>query len=133
QRDIINVSDAEVVEFTIEHTDGSRIDGSKTSADDDNFTLQDIPAGREVLSAWSVNSLANALSNLQLDAVAPVDSLDFSSATRFQLLTADGLQVLAELTKVDEQDWLRISASPYEHQGADETAKTESSEPETDS
>lgn len=133
QRNIIDVSDAEVVEFSVVHADGSRLEASKASADDDNFTLQDIPAGREILSAWSVNSIANALSNLQLDAVAPVDSVDFSTATRFQLLTAGGLQVLAELTKVDEQNWLRITASPYEQDGADDSANTDAAESESES
>jgi hypothetical protein len=128
QADIINVSDAEVVEFSVLHADGSGIKGSKTSADDEDFTLQDIPAGREVLSAWSVNSMANALSNLQLDAVAPADTVDFSTASQFRLLTADGLQVLAELVELDEQSWLRISASSY----TDESVETDSPDPEAE-
>jgi hypothetical protein len=113
QRDIVNISDAEVVEFSVKHADGEEIGASRASADDDDFTLQSIPDGREVLSSWSVNSIANALSNLQLDAVAPADSVDFSAATQFRLLTADGLEVLAELADSEEQQWLRLSARVY--------------------
>ncbi|MDZ4728771.1 MAG: DUF4340 domain-containing protein [Xanthomonadales bacterium] len=124
QRDLIDVSDAEVVEFSVVHADGAELKGSKTSADDDDFSLQDVPEGREVLSAWSVNSIANALATLQLDSVAPAATVDFSAATQFRLLTADGLQVLAELAEFEEQQWLRISASAYESDGAAETTDT---------
>lgn len=124
QRDIIDVSDAEVVEFSVVHADGAELKGSKTSADDDDFSLQDIPEGREVLSAWSVNSIANALATLQLDSVAPAATVDFAAATQFRLLTADGLQVLAELAESEEQQWLRITASAYESDDADESAES---------
>jgi len=113
QRDIIDVSDAEVVEYSLQQPNGSVIVAAKASADDEDFQLQGIPLGREVLSAWSVNSMANALSNLQLDSVAAADTLDFSAARQFRLLTADGLEVVADLIKVEEQDWLRLSARVY--------------------
>lgn len=113
QRDIIDVSDAEVVEYSLRHADGSVIAAAKASADDDDFQLQGIPEGREVLSAWSVNSMANALSSLQLDAVAAADTLDFSAARQFRLLTADRMEVLADLIEKDEQAWLRLSARVY--------------------
>ncbi len=122
QRDIINIADAEVVEYSLQQSDGSQIRALKASADDEDFLLQDIPDGREVLSAWSVNSMANALSNLQLDAVAAADSLDFSASRQFRLLTADGLQVLADLIEVEEQDWLRLSASVYSSDAGDDVA-----------
>ena len=63
--------------------------------------------------------MANALSNLQLDSVAAADTLDFSAAKQFRLLTADGLEVLAELIEVEEQDWLRLSASRYSLEAAE--------------
>ena len=113
QRDIIDVSDAEVVEYSLHFADGSVIAAAKASADDEDFKLQGIPEGREVLSAWSVNSMANALSNLQLDAVAAADTLDFSAARQFRLLTADRLEVVADLIELEEQDWLRLSARVY--------------------
>ncbi len=119
QRDIVNISDAEVVEFSVKHADGSVIEASKASADDDDFVLQGIPEGREIQSSWSVNSMANALSNLQLDAVAAVDTVDFSAATQFRLLTADGLEVLAEVTDFEEQRWLRLNAQVYTAPGAE--------------
>jgi hypothetical protein len=127
QRDIVNISDAEVVEFSSKQADGSEIRASKASADDDDFVLQDIPEGREIQSAWSVNSMANALSNLQLDAVVAADTVDFSTASQFRLLTADGLEVLAEVADAGEQKWLRLSAQVYAVDNAAQDA-----EPATD-
>ncbi len=96
-RNIIHIADSEVVEVEIGHPDGERIVARKTSADEENFVLQDIPEGREIQSAWAVDSLANGLASLSLEAVAPADDLDWSEATRFGLVTADGLRVDAEL------------------------------------
>lgn len=128
QRNIVDIADAEVVEVEVVHADGSKIKAVKASADDADFALQDIPEGREVLSSWSVNSMANALADLQLDAVAAADTVDFSQAVKFRLLTADGLEVVAEVAEVaaategSEEGtagevaatkWLKLSASAY--------------------
>lgn len=143
QRDIVNISDAEVVEVEVTHPDGSLVRAVKASADDDDFVLQDVPQGREVLSSWSVNSMANALANLQLDSVAKADTVDFSQATRFRLLTADGLEIEAEIAAVpapastDEaaaampaKTWLRLSAQSYQADGnAAEDSGSAASEP----
>ena len=122
-RNIIHIADSEVVEVEIRHADGERIVARKTSADDENFALQDIPEGREIQSAWTVNSLANGLASLSLEAVAPADDLDWSESTRFGLVTADGLRVDAELAAIEKGDeheqadtehWIRLQAGLYQ-------------------
>jgi hypothetical protein len=143
QRDIVNIADTEVVEVEVLHADGAQISAIKASADDTDFALQDIPEGREVLSAWSVNSMANALANLQLDSVAMAEDVDFSGATKFRLLTADGLEVLAEVAEVADpasaegstedapaatKTWLRLSAQSHE---AAKPAADDAAEPAT--
>ena len=129
QREIIDIADSEVVEVNIRHANGESLAALKTSADDDDFVLQGIPEGREVLSAWSVNNLASALSNLQLDDVTREDQVEFSGASQFSLLTADGLEIKAEIVTVDEQHWLRLNAAVREVEVV-ETEKEESSDPE---
>lgn len=117
EQTIVEVSDAEVVEVVVEHPDGERIVASKASADDEDFELQGIPEGREIRSAWAVNSLAGNLSSLMLDGVRPDAEIDWSGATRFSLLTADGLRVEVEL--------LRLGAGPAEPGAEDEQAGVE--------
>jgi hypothetical protein len=125
-KNIVHIADTEVVEVEIVHADGERIVARKTSADDENFALQDIPEGREIQSDWAVDSLANGLASLTFEAVVPADGLDWSDATRYGLVTADGLRIDAELVGVgvkagavgeNEQAgpeyWIRLQAGLY--------------------
>jgi len=126
-QNIVHIADTEVVEVEIVHADGERIVARKTSADDENFVLQDIPEGREIQSDWAVDSLANGLASLTFEAVVPADGLDWSDATRFGLVTADGLRIDAELFGVgakaaavgeneqaDLEYWIRLQAGLYQ-------------------
>lgn len=148
-KDIVDIPDSEVVEVEIVHPDGERIVAKKASADDPDYALQDIPEGREVRSAWTVNSLAGSLAALQLDAVAADEGLDWSDATRFAVVTADGLRVDVELVSrasgsdagaeageseeaamdVEPEHWIRLQAGLY--QTAVDSA-VEAPEPATD-
>jgi hypothetical protein len=134
-KNIVHVADTEVVEVEIVHADGDRIVARKTSADDENFALQDIPEGREIKSDWAVDSLANGLASLTFEAVVPADELDWSDSIRFGLVTADGLRIDAELVPVEAMDggeqtdpeyWIRLQAGLY--QTAVESAVTPSPE-----
>jgi hypothetical protein len=141
EKNIVHVADSEVVEVEIVHADGERIVARKISADDENFVLQDIPEGREIKSDWAVDSLASGLASLVLEAVVPADGLDWSQATRFGLVTADGLRIDAELVplevmnevmtegeQADPEYWIRLQAGLY--QTAVESAVTPPAEGE---
>ncbi|MDX1379760.1 MAG: DUF4340 domain-containing protein [Xanthomonadales bacterium] len=131
---IVDIADDEVVEVAVVHPDGERVTARKASADDEHFELQNIPEGREIRSAWTVDSLANALSALSLEAVAPQDDVDWNDAVQFALVTADGLRVEVEgvatglETAADEaaeappdvssvpaaEHWIRLQAGLYQ-------------------
>jgi len=117
---IIDISEAEVVEVEVIHPDGEKVAITKVSAEEEDFQLLDIPAGREVKSNWSVNALASVLADLSLDSVSPQDKLGWENASRLSLLTADGLQINAELIEVaaaeetdDAEFWMRLEAGLY--------------------
>ena len=121
-RDIIDVSDAEVVEYEIMLPGEGSVLASKVSADDENFSLQNIPEGREVVSEWAVNAPANTLASLTLDEVVAEEQIDWTDPVQFRLLTADGLQVEADLLArtpedadeaADPQHWIRLRAGIY--------------------
>lgn len=118
-REIVDISDSEVVELEIRHPDGETVLAKKVSADDENFELQAIPEGSEPKSDWTVNSLAGGLSSLQLEAVAPVADIDWAGSMHYRLVTADGLDLEAELVALasaegeDDQHWLRLEAGIY--------------------
>lgn len=119
---IVDITDQEVVEVSIAHPDGEKIRIVKVSADDENFNLQDIPEGREIRSAWTVNAPANALAGLTLETVAPESDIGWSGAVQFSLITADRLVLDADLVRIEpsEEDesgsaehWLRLKAGVY--------------------
>ncbi|MBT8048643.1 MAG: DUF4340 domain-containing protein [Xanthomonadales bacterium] len=120
-KDIIDISDAEVVEYTIEHPDGVIVEATKASADDEDFELQEIPEGREIRSAWTVNAPANSLAALTLEAVLPAADLNWDEPVQFRLLTADGLTIDSELVTVQTKDedssgeehWLKLRAGVF--------------------
>ncbi len=121
-KSIVDISDAEVVEFEVVHPDGASFKAMRISAEDEDFLLQDVPAGQEIKSAWSVNSLANAMAQLELDSVTPDGDFDWGSAVHFRLLTADGLVLDTELQPgpvangdeaADPEYWIRLRASIY--------------------
>lgn len=128
EREVVDVSDAEVVEIEIVHPDGERVWARKVSAEEEDFTLQGVPEGREPQSAWTVNSMANGFSMLRLDDVRRADGMEWSGSIRYGLVTADGLRLDAELLAVEtaagegEEDpvdgeaahWIRLHASLYQ-------------------
>jgi len=118
---IIDISDAEVVEFDIIHPDGESVKALKASADEENFKLQEVPDGRGIKSQWSVDAPANSLAALDLQDVVPEARFNWEDATRFRILTADGLVVDADLLAVDggqgegsqSRYWIRLAAGVY--------------------
>jgi len=116
-KSIIDISEAEVVEVRIDHPDGESLKTLKFSADDENFALQDIPEGREITADWSVNALAGALSDLSLEAVAAQSDFEWTGASSYRLLTAEGLLLEVELLAIEagEGDGLEEEAAEAEY------------------
>ena len=113
-REIIDIQEAEVVEMSVTHPDGEQILLHKASADDTDFALQEIPEDREVKSNFTVNSIGGGMATLRLDAVVPDSEIDWANAVNINLLTADGVQVSAQLASVEDQYWISLSASVYQ-------------------
>ena len=133
ERGIVDLAEAEVVEVDISHPDGEQIRIRKISADDTDFSLLDIPDGREIQSKWSVNALGGSLADLQLDEVKADTAIDWSQAVKLRALTADGVEVNAELASGDGVNWLRLSAAVYPAAGDEEAVtapRNDESEPQ---
>lgn len=121
-RDVVDIGDDEVVEVGIVHADGETVRARRASTDDDDFTLEGVADGFEPKSAWTVNSLAGALASLRLDEVVQEEEVDWTGATVYRAVTADGLEIRVQLVEVPplEEDtespaehWLRLTAGLY--------------------
>ncbi len=119
QRDVVDLAEAEVVDVNITHPDGDTIHVSRVSADVPDFTLDQLPKGREAESAWAVNALGGSLAAVQLEEVIRADELDWSNATQLRVLTADGVEVRAGMLTVDGKSWLKLEAFPYPAQATE--------------
>ena len=97
--------------MTIQHPDGDRILARKISASDTDFTLENLPQGREQLSSWSVNSLAGLFSSLRMDAVKADPGPAGHDVVQVALLMFSGVEITAEVFELEEQGWIRIKAS----------------------
>jgi hypothetical protein len=121
--DIIDIPEDELVEVSITHPDGEQVLLVKTSADDADFELKNIPAGRETQSSWTVNSIGGSMASLRMDSVTPDKDMDWSDAVEIRVLTADGLQVTANLVSAQEKHWISLNAGVYQPAGSGESAE----------
>jgi hypothetical protein len=108
---IVDIGSAQVAGIEIVHADGDAIHACKVSADDTDFRLLNLPENRKTLSSWSVNSLANIFSSLNMETVEPDTGQSSEERTEIKLLMFSGLALEAEVFKVEDSGWLRLKAS----------------------
>ncbi len=104
--DIIDVDAEQVASVTINHPDGEMIAISKESATDSNFTVADIPEGRELSYSTVANGIGGALNDLDLDDVRSAETADNAVVTYFE--TFDGVRINAEVSEDDAGKWLAL-------------------------
>ena len=109
--EIVDIPSADVRSVEIRHADGETIRIHKENAEAGTFTVDDIPAGRELSYPTVVNSIAGALGNLTLEDVAPVGEDGLEAAAEAAFVTFDGLRVDVTTSDIDEQTWITVDAS----------------------
>jgi hypothetical protein len=109
----IELANERVQSVTIEHADGEKVEIARSPANHTQFAVQNLPPGRTERYDGIANGPAQALSYVQLDDVRPVGEVDFTkdpvAKTRYR--TTDGLEVVVETCKVDDQTWVKVAAS----------------------
>jgi len=110
-RQVLDVPTGTAAEVEIIHPDGDWILARKRAATDADFVLESLPEGREAVSSWSVNSLANALSDLRMEAVRPAVDEAVEGAVKFRLLTFGGVEYIAQAWQDGEEHWIALRAS----------------------
>jgi hypothetical protein len=149
--DLTDVPASRVQSVEIRHEDGETIRIRKESEDDTNFTVDDIPEGRELSYASVANSIAAALDNLSLDDVRKAGSGTDGAATAASagdgtaddeddapggasaaptkattvFRTFDGLEITVDSTGTEDETWIQLRAAalpPAEDAAADAAA-----------
>ncbi len=115
--EIIDIDSADISSVTITHADGDTIVTSKGSDDSTEFTVADVPEGRELSYATVANGIAGALSDLQFDDVQRADEKPTSTETVFE--TTGGLIVTVFSQSSEDGNWVTLAVSTIESAGAD--------------
>jgi hypothetical protein len=118
--DLMDVASADIMSVTISHADGEVVRIEKSSQTDPDFSVLDIPDGRELNYASIANPVAGLLTKLTMDKVLPAESIDKTTepqaSVRFE--TFDGLVVEATTYTTDDGVWVGFKATADESQAA---------------
>jgi len=127
---IIDISAERIRTVTITHSAGEQIVIERNSPEAADFTVRDIPDGRELSYDRVGDGIAAALSNLTLQDVRP--HVTAPVATTAVFLTSDGLTITAKVITDDATSWVAfgIEATPAEDEpAADDSAVDEPPQP----
>ncbi len=113
---LLDIEAKRVHSVTITHPKDGTLRVEKSAADAADFTVADVPKGRELSFPTAGNSLGGALADLSLENVEPADGFDPGEAqptvARFE--TFDGLVVEARTWQQPAGSRVRLSASADE-------------------
>lgn len=121
ERLVVDLDGSRVREVRIEHPGGARLVLRKPDAGTTDFTVENIPEGRELLYAGVANAVGNALRNLRFEDVAPAAALepDPDQVVNVEYRTFDGLVVEIEGIEQDDEHWIRLTARAETDEAAD--------------
>ena len=124
-KNIIGIQRSDIRAAEITSKEGSSYKLARADADESNFTIADIPAGRIPESEFTVNSPAFALAALSITDVRAEEQVDFSAASQATYETFDNIAVDVNLAVAEDGHWISVQArfiEPEGAEGADETA-----------
>jgi hypothetical protein len=111
-RDLLDVPSSRIETVRIEAPDGDVLELVKENESDINYTVQNVPSGRELSSPSAGNALAGVLGSLQLEGVLPAAEAEppAEGVYRGHYQTRDGLVVTMQGWEQGEQRLVRLSA-----------------------
>ncbi len=112
RKDLADVPAPRIASVAITRADGGTLRVAKANAGDADFVLSNVPKGREVDSAFSVNALASMLSGLTIEDVVPAaDQAPGDRVLKARYETFDGLVVDIAAWPDGDRHFARFAAS----------------------
>jgi len=109
-KDVVTIDRARIQSVEVVPATGPRYSVARKKPSDADFTLRDLPPGRELQSAQSPNGVATAITGFSFDDIKPAKDLDFSNAAQLITHTFDGLTVTVRVLEKDQSYWATVSA-----------------------
>lgn len=111
-RSILDVKGDRMKRLTVRAPDGGIVTVQRAAADEEDFTLEDIPEGTRQRGQWETNQMPRALENLRLVDLQTEDAVEFRDGVHVaEFETFDGLVIRSEAAVIDRRFWARFSAS----------------------
>jgi hypothetical protein len=130
--EILDLDEGRIRKVVVRQPYGSTLTLSRETPEAEKFAVEELPEGRELLSEWEAESVATALSGLELDDVLPETGAEPASEERVttEYLTFDGLVIEAELEQREDQRLLRLEVrfDPDQEVVTSESESTEGEE-----
>ena len=112
-KDFLEVEPKRVRRVTIKHPNNTKLVLKKESPDDQDFTIVNLPKGKEVQSQFSVNNIVSTVTSLGLEDVKPASEVPFddTAVVTATFQTFDGLEGTVKLLRKDEKNYVKVSAA----------------------
>lgn len=108
--EILSIDGSRIERIVIEHADGETLEIFKSAPDQPNYSVSDVPEGRQLQYPGVANVIGGVLRSLRLeDVAAATDEGTPEMTTRFE--TFDGLLVTASGRQIDGQGWLEFDVA----------------------
>ncbi len=143
EEEIVDIDGDKVRQISITHPDGENFLIHKASPENKDYQIADLPDNASIKSPYTLRSLANTLSHLNLDDSIPASDIKFAKQQthRAVFTTFDGLEITLFTMKKDDKHYAQLSAAynpemvwveppKSDEEGADDKEAAEESEPE---
>lgn len=107
---IVDVAGDRVRRVIIEHPDGETVRIFKTDRSEQNFSVEDVPDGRELSYPGAANVVSGSLRDLRLEDVEAADSQNGDEAFRTTFTTFDGLEITVAGVEEGDGGWITLQA-----------------------
>jgi hypothetical protein len=120
-KDIADVPDAAVKRVTVTPPKGERVVAAR---DGEKFVIENLPKNVSLESDFVAEEYSRILAGLQAEDVAPAAQVPFPKDRTYAatIETVEGSTISVEMTEVNDQSWVKISATPAANLGADSSA-----------
>ena len=112
RKELADIPSDRIASVTITHADGKVLRVFKDKPSDANYTIADLPKGREPSSEFAANGLASVLADLKIDDVASSKDVAVpEKVTEIRYATFDGVTVDAKAWQVGDKHYIALRAS----------------------
>lgn len=112
-RDVLTLERSRVSSAAVTRAEGGDLRVRRDTPQRSDFTVENMPPGRELRYATAGAEPVNAVEYVTLADVAPLDSIDFEGALVATTIYGcfDGLVITVRLAKVEEKYWAHFAAN----------------------